>query len=238
MKVINVTQGYGKDSSSHKLSYALDLSGKDSGRDNVYAPFDAIITKLYQPKDTKLHATTVWLTSTNKVLSPNGYYGYLTVSITHPDEILKMKVGTKYKQGEFICREGKTGRATGNHIHLEVSKGKVAGWSKKSDGNYTEYVILNPVRAEEYLFLRNDAIVKNNTYKNNKYRFIKEKDIEYKVNNKNGLNMRKGPSTKEKIITSLKDKDVVLKFYNEDNWGYVYHYEKMGFVSNNYLSKL
>ena len=238
MKVINVTQGYGNSSSSHKLSYALDLGGKDAGKDGVYAPFDAVITKLYQPKDTKKQATTVWLTSTKKVLSPNGYYGYLTVSITHPEEILKMKLGTKYKQGDLICYEGKTGRATGNHIHLEVAKGKKAGRQRKVSGNYSEYVILNAVKPQDYLFALDDAIIKNNTYKNNKYNFIKEKDIKYKVNSKTGLNMRKGPSTKDDIVTTLKNNDIVLKFYNKNNWCYVYHYEKMGFVSNNYLSKL
>ena len=50
--------------------------------------------------------------------------------------------------------------------------------------------------------------------------------------------MRKGPSTKDDIVTTLKNNDIVLKFYNKNNWCYVYHYEKMGFVSNNYLSKL
>lgn len=238
MKVINVTQGYGNKSSSHKLSYALDLGGKDTGQDEVYAPFDAVITKLYQPKDIKKHATTVWLTSVKKVLCPNGYYGYLTVSITHPNEILKMKLGTKYKQGDFICYEGKTGNATGNHIHLEVALGKESGWSKKKKGNYSEYVILNAVKPQEYLFAYDDAVIKNESYKGVKYHFIKEKDITYKVNSETGLNMRSGPSVDDKIITSLKDNDDVLKFYNEGNWGYVYHYEKMGFVSNNYLSKL
>ena len=121
MDTLSLTQGYGKTSGSHKNSYALDFGGKDGGEDNVYAPFDCKITKLYKPKDPNKSATTMWITSTRKVLCSNGYYGYLTMSITHPEEIMNMKVGTKYKQGAFICKEGTTGRASGNHIHLELS---------------------------------------------------------------------------------------------------------------------
>ena len=75
MDILNITQGYGSSSSTHKLSYALDFNGDSTKVEKVYAPFDCKITKLYQPKDTTKHANTVWLTSTKKVLSPNGYYG-------------------------------------------------------------------------------------------------------------------------------------------------------------------
>ena len=77
MKVINISQKYG--TGSHRLGYALDLSGASSDKESVFAPFNCRVSKLYQPKDTKKHANTVWLTSTNKVLCPNGYYGYLTI---------------------------------------------------------------------------------------------------------------------------------------------------------------
>ncbi len=235
MKVLNISQGYGSESSTHKLSYALDLSGNDAGKDNVYAPFDAVVTKLYQPKDIKKHATTVWLTSTKKVLSPNGYYGYLTVSITHPNEILKMKIGTKYKQGDLISTEGKTGNATGNHIHLEVAVGKKANWVKKVKGKYSEYVIVNAVKPTDYLFAKDDAIIKNNVYKGKKYYFIKEKNITYKVNDNAKIYK---DFNRDEVIKTLKKDDEVIKFYERDSWSYIYHYEKMGYVKSSYLSKL
>lgn len=178
MDVINLTQGYGSSSGTHKLSYALDLAGKDGGADKVYAPFNCKITKLYQPKDTINHANTVWITSTEEVECANGYIGYLTMSITHPKEISKMKLGTTYKQGAVICTEGMTGRAGGNHIHLELAKGKTAGWSKKTSGSYTEYVITNKVKPEEYLFLKKGSTVKGDTYKGTKYKFIYETEVE------------------------------------------------------------
>lgn len=242
MKVINISQGYGNASGTHKLSYAMDLSGKDSGADEVYAPFDCKITKLYQPSDTRKHANTVWLTSTKKVLSPNGYYGYLTVSITHPSEISQMKLGTEYKQGEVICREGKTGNASGNHIHLEVSKGTAAGWSERRSGIYSEYVISNKVKPEEYLFVREDSVIRNTTYKGYKYRLIKESDITYVVLDvpSEPLNVHSSPDYKRDTIINnkgLKNGDEVIRFYIRNGLAYIYHYEIMGYVSNKYLKK-
>lgn len=239
IKTISLSQAYGSLASTHKLSYALDLAGTQ----DVFAPFDCKITKLYQPKDTKLHANTVWLTSTKKVLCPNGYYGYLTVSFTHPSEISVMKLGTLYKQGAKICTTSKmTGNATGNHLHLEVAKGATAGWSKKTSGTYSEYVILNKVKPEEYLFVREDATVTNDTYKNKKYSFIKESAITYKVVNvpSEPLNVHSQSDTRSSTIIKnggLHNGDEVIRFFDKGNMAYIYHYEIMGYVINKYLSK-
>jgi len=242
MKVINLSQGYGARSKTHKLSYALDLSGKDSGKDAVYAPFDCKITKLYQPTNTNKNANTVWLTSTRKVLSPNGYYGYLTMSITHPSEITNMKLGTTFKQGELIMYEGRTGNASGNHIHIEVAKGTTAGWSRRVSGVYSEYVILNKVKPEDYLFVREDSIIKNTTYKGYKYHFIKESDITYKVVDvpSEPLYIHKLPNIRSSSIikgVGLKNGDEVIKFYTRDNMAYIYHYEILGYTTSKYLEK-
>ena len=242
MDVINISQGYGSKSSTHKLSYAIDLSGDSKDSENVYAPFDCKITKLYQPGDIEKHANTVWLTSTKKVLSPNGSYGYLTISLTHPKEISNMKLGTKYKQGELICKEGKTGNATGNHVHIEVAIGKTAGWSKKTDGNYSEYVILNKVKPEDYLFVKEDSIIKNIEYKGDDYKLVKESELTYTVKDvpSEPLNVHKTPDFKSSTV--LKNKglyngDEVIKFYDNGDLSYIYHYEIMGYVSSNYLKK-
>lgn len=125
IKTLKLSQGYGLNSSTHKLGYQLDFAGIQE----VYAPFDCKVTKLYQPKDTVNHANTVWLTSTKKVLCRNGVYDYLTISLTHPSEISNMKLGAKYNQGAKICTTSKmTGKATGSHLHLELAKGKTANW--------------------------------------------------------------------------------------------------------------
>lgn len=192
-KKLSLSQGYGKKSSTHKYGYALDFAGKQ----NIYAPFDCKITKLYQPKDTKNHANTVWLTSTKKVLCPNSYYGYLTVSITHPSEISSMKIGKTYKQNTKICTTNKmTGRATGEHYHLEAGLGKNCGWEEIKG----EWVMTNKVKPEQYLYVKKDSSIVEDTYKGTKYKFVIESDSTYKyVYNVDdeGLNVRKEPNGKK-----------------------------------------
>lgn len=234
MKVINVSQKYGV--GSHKLSYALDLSGKSIDKEDIYAPFDCKVTKLYQPKDTNEHANTVWLTSTEKVLCPNGYYGYLTVSITHPEEIANMRLGYAYKQADYLFKEGRTGNATGDHIHLEVAKGTTANWQKKTNGSYSEYVIVNKVKPEEYLFVKEDSSIKNS----GGLRFIKESDITYKVDNVPVAPLlihKENNYRKDNIVGNLYNDDEVINFYEKGSMSYIYHYETLGFVSTKYLIK-
>lgn len=236
MKIIYISQGYGTKSSSHKNSYALDLCGNSKQKESVYAPFDCTVTKIYKPKDPTKNATTIWLTSSNKVLCPNGYYGYLTMSITHPEKIMKIKLGQKYSEGEYMMSEGATGNATGNHIHLELSKGTKAGW-KKVNG---EYIILNKVKPENYLFVKESSTIKNKTYKKTTYNLIKESDITYKVTGVSNppLNIHKQCNTsKNNIIGGLKNNDEVILFSKKNNMSYIYHYEKMGYVVSKYLKK-
>lgn len=231
MDTINVSQTYGV--GTHKYSYALDLSGKDGGKDPIYAPFDCKITKVYCPKGKSYE---VWLESTKKVLCPNGYYGYLTISITHPSEIAKMKIGTIYKQGQLICHEGMEGGATGNHIHLEVSKGKnCSGWDVIK-GNY---VNKNKVKPEEYLFLKENAIIRNTK----SIKFIRESDITYKVSDVPSeplLIHTQANYSKSTILDSkgLKNGDEVIKFYDKNGLSYVYNYGRLGYTSSKYLKKV
>ena len=213
LKTLSLSQGYGSKSSTHKYSYALDFAGTQ----DVYAPFDCKITKLYQPSDTKNHANTVWLTSTRKVLCPNGYYGYLTVSFTHPSEISKMKKGTKFKQGEKVCTTSKmTGNATGNHLHLEVGLGKNCGWEEIKNN----WVMTNKVKPEQYLYVKEDSVIKDNEYKSVKYNFIKEdntiKKYVYNVDDE-GLVVRKEPSGKA-TGKLLKTATEVTVYENNGYW--------------------
>lgn len=239
MKYIKITQGYGDGTSTHKYSYALDLAGKDGGQDEVFAPFDCKVTKLYQPKNTKTNAPTVWLTSTNKVLCPNGYYGYLTVAFTHASEIMKMKIGQKFKQFQFVCKENKLGNASGNHIHIEVSKGTEAGWEVVK-GNY---VNINRVKPEEYLFVKEDSAILKNNYKGTCGKLVKESDITYKVVNvpSEPLYIHKSADYKDSTILDekgLKNGDEVIGFYKKGSLMYIYNYSRLGYTASKYLKKI
>lgn len=227
MKNLKISQSYGV--GTHKYSYAIDLCGKDGGAENVFAPFDCKITKLFQPADTKKNSNTMWITSTEKVLSPNGEYDYLTIAITHPNEISKMKVGTKFKAGEVMCKEGTTG-GVGNHIHLEVSKGTKAGWV------YTNgyYVNVNKVKPEQYLFVKKDSVILDSNYKGTKIKFVVDKDVTKKVISTNGLNVRNKPSILGKKVGFLKYGAKVTIYDVKGSWSKI-SLDKEEWTSSNYL---
>ncbi len=229
MKYYNLTQGY-LNSSTHQGTYALDTAGKDTGKDEIYAPFSCKVTKKYVKAG---HAYTVWLTSLNKVLCANGKEEYLTMMIVHPEDINKLQVGQEFKQGQLVCHEGKTGNASGNHLHMEIGIG-TCGWHKNSQGIY---MIDNAVKPEEYLFLKNDTIVKNDIYKNTKYTFKKESEPISTTNilyTTSDLNERTGPGTNYSIVNSLLKNTAVKVYETKGTWARI---EQGIWVSNNFLTK-
>ena len=231
MQYYNLTQGY-LNSTTHQGTYALDNSGKDSGKDPIYAPFTGTITKLYVKPN---HAYTAWFTSTSEVLGAKGQKTVLTMMIVHPEDIANLKVGQTFKQGEVICHEGKTGRATGNHAHLELGIGKCS-WHQNSQG---VWMIDNAVKLEDYLFLKKDVIIKNDTYKGNKYSFIQ--DTDKPINNSNyiikylteDLNERKGPGVNYEAVNVLSKNTAVKVYETQGAWARI---EKDMWVSNNFLT--
>ena len=229
MKYYNLTQGY-LNSSTHQGTYALDNAGFDTGKDPIYAPFSCTVTKKYVKVG---HAYTVWLTSNEKVLTAKGTNEYLTLMIVHPEDIADLKVGQKFNQGDLVCHEGKTGNASGNHAHLELGLG-TCSWHKN---NYGVYMIDNAVKLEDYLFLKEDTIVKNEIYKGIKYSFKKESEgtihnyeIKYTTTD---LNERTGPGTNYQQINVLLKNTAVKVYETNGSWARI---EEGKWVSNNFLT--
>lgn len=233
IKYIFVGQGYGALSGSHKHGYQIDLSGIYK----PFAPFDCKVTKIYNPSSTK-HAKEVWLTSTKKVLCANGYYGYLTMSITHPKGISKLKLGQTFKQFESlgITTADMTGVYDGPHAHIELSLGKKAGWDTTLEKKYGEYINVNKVKPEEYLFITEDTKVVRETYKLKTYHFKKESELTYKVVKVIDPPLYIRNKNTDKIIGKLYNGDEVIKFNNKSRC-LVYHYEALGLTYKKYLKK-
>lgn len=113
-------------------SYACDMSGKDTGRDLAYAPCDVVCVAT-NPND----GNTVWWQSQNKVRFADGTIDYLTMMIIHDNNLDGIYVGAKYSQGQQIAQEGTAGMANGNHLHIEVAKGKfTTKYAKNAKGFY------------------------------------------------------------------------------------------------------
>ena len=242
MKVINVTNGYGP-GTGHPYSYAIDLAGKDEGQDPVFAPFDCKVTKLYQPKTKSGNIDTsrspeVWITSTRPVLCSNGYYGVMTMSLTHSRETYNLKLGQKFKQGETILHEGKQGVSYGNHIHMELTKGDKVGWDIITKNGNTYYVNKNKVKPDEYLFATKDSIIKREVKNGKRYHFKKESEMTYLVQGvpSEPLIIRSKPYPLGKKIGELYNGDEVLKF-NDNTQCLIYHYEHLGYTPKKYLKK-
>ena len=177
MKYYRLTQGYGSKSSSHKNILAIDVGGKDTGRDDIFAPFTGIIKKKYVKKGV---ANTIWFESIDKVKCANGEETYLTMLLAHDDNIDDLKVGQKILQGQKFMEEGRSGNATGNHLHIELSNKKFynKGWNQNK---YGDWQINSAVKPEEYMFLRNDQVVLNDVYKNTKYELKKDSSFTYNI---------------------------------------------------------
>lgn len=243
MKVITITNGYGN-GTGHPYSYALDIAGKDGGKDEVYAFADCKVTKLYQPRlkngkiDTS-HSPEVWLTSTKPVLCANGYYGIMTMSLTHSSDVYNMKLGQTFKQGQVVCHEGNQGISYGNHIHMELSKGSAVGWDKVIKNGKTYYINKDKVKPEEYLFARENAVVKQETKNGKTYHFKKESEMTYKVFGvpSEPLLIRSKPYPLGKKIGELRNGNEVIKF-NNNTQCLIYHYEHLGYTPKKYLKKV
>lgn len=231
-KYIWVSQGYGALSGSHKHGFQIDLAGNYT----LFAPFDCKVTKLYVEKG---HSYEVWLTSTHKVLCANGVYEYLTMSITHPYDICKLKLGQTFKQFQSlgISTTKMTGVNNGNHAHIELSLGKTAGWDKAIIKKYNDYVNVNRVKPEEYLFITEDTKIVRETYRLKTYHFKKESEMTYKVYNVPSEPLYIRDKKTDKVIGKLYNNDEVIKFNNNARC-LVYHYEKLGLTYKKYLKKV
>lgn len=122
MKVINITQLPGGDL-SHPNG-AVDLAGSDSGIDFYFAqgPLKCIAgpwgsgTYFFVPVDANGVPT--------KVHCADGVDRIVTLALTHSErKYIKTTVGKIYPDQTPCYEEGKLGKATGNHIHLEVAEG-------------------------------------------------------------------------------------------------------------------
>lgn len=140
MHHLNITQAGslldGKEHYSHPNA-AIDLAGEDTGIDYWYNKESE--TYFYcsgyfgnrSTGNTRFFITCDKDGNKKKVLCADGKERVITLALTHSGKDYQLyKI---YKPGDILYQEGTAGRATGNHIHLEVAEGsqKTKYWDAK-----------------------------------------------------------------------------------------------------------
>jgi len=225
--------GIGHDG-QHRWSYAIDCIGKDGGKDEVYAPFDCTVTNVFVKSGC---SPEVWLQSDKPVLASNGDIDYYTFTYTHPSEVKNMKVGQQFKQGEFVCHEGNEGVSAGNHVHVEIGKGKSKTWSIEKHGGTTYYMNQNKVKPENVWFLPETSVIDFTTDKiGSKYPIKKESEMTKYVTSKDGLYLHNAKNYNQSSEIALLDyNEPCIVFETRGSFAKVYARGLVGWCSNKYL---
>lgn len=191
MTCLNISQGR-YNAYSHKNNNAYDLCGIDSGIDKFTTFNDLYCLNFQSYKSTGFGNTVLYYDKDNDV----------TLAFTHSN-VTSWKVGQTYKSGEVIYYEGTTGKATGNHIHLEIGKGKqtkkayfkdIKLWKLKDEINIEDYFYIDKsyttIKNDKgYLFSYTQEVAKKDTmsikegyqeivYNNHKIHVYKQLDIQ------------------------------------------------------------
>jgi len=150
MRYLRVTQTIDEDGTTHDGTLNIDLAGRDSGRDDMYAP---VSWSVVRNSNTPNHEVIYW--SDNKVLWANGTIDYISVRVLHDDVVIDLPVGRNFDQGDVCYQEGNTGDSQGNHIHLCVARGHTTKIIKHASGYRDLDGSVNP----SDVFYINDTIV-------------------------------------------------------------------------------
>lgn len=151
METCNITQG--DFVGTHAGTYAVDLAGRDTGRDLAYFPFSAVC----KATDTPRNGNAAFWESSNPVRFADGTVDYCTLMIIHDNDLTGIYPGATYKQGVQMAQEGTAGNATGNHLHVEIAKGK---FSHMYDQNqYGVYHLPNNMPIEKACFFDGTELI-------------------------------------------------------------------------------
>lgn len=174
---------------------------------------------IYAVEDGKIIYRQTQTTSGGKVIHIKHNNGYVS-EYAHLDTWV-VKKGDKVKRGQKIGTMGKSGNASGEHLHLGVYKGTKIDYNDKSK-------FVDP---KKYLYTTQDQKVGATTAK--KYD-IKEFPTK-KINSADGLNVRNAPRVLlSKVVDWLPNKTEVEIIKTSGTWSKI-SYNKEEWVSSKYL---
>ena len=126
-----------------------DEAGLDSGRSYFIPQNDFIIEELL---GSQTEGYSVRLKSVNELKIPyqtNPVYLHITLTHLNYDDYSNLSVNQIIRRGQAIIREGTSGSATGNHLHITANLGNYYGLLQNSNGAFcfTYDIALTPVQA-------------------------------------------------------------------------------------------
>ena len=151
--------------------YAMDFTGSGPS-ETAFAPFTGTIVDVLPTngrRDKTDPGNTIVFQSDSEVYWADGSHAFMTISFTHEDNLSRFKVGQRYAQGAAnFYKQGTAGMATGTHVHINVAKGRYAGWQQIQPGYYRTgewrgegWRLVNSVLPFDALFLKHDTVVWN-----------------------------------------------------------------------------
>jgi murein DD-endopeptidase MepM/ murein hydrolase activator NlpD len=168
MSNMNITQGM-NGGFSHKGVLALDLAGRDTGIENVFAPFTGVVKRKWA------NGNVIWLESITPVKYANGVEDFMTIMLMHDNDTTNLYVGQVINQLQVFYQEGTSGYATGNHVHLQVARGKFtgSGWFQNS---FKKWCLNNQINVNDGLYTYNTNIINGGGLN-----WVKTTDLNYEV---------------------------------------------------------
>ena len=135
-------------SKKRKFHYGVDLISK-VGNKNLFAVGTGYVQKVVnnQSKSKSGFGNYIWIR----------YPDYnLSLIYAHCSKIL-LKKGDKVKKGDIVAIEGKTGAATGVHLHLGMTKIGSNTWLNPNNYNVK---VVKPVTKQYYVVKKGDTLSK------------------------------------------------------------------------------
>lgn len=146
---------------SHAGTLAMDFLGWGPNGRIYQAPY-------YAPCSCTCIASTesanrIWQ-SDSPVLYADGTVDYVTWVQAHDES--PHAVGTHLEQGDLLGHTGMAGEVTGDHLHLNIAKGKYANWEKVPPNN--NWQLKNSIHIYNACFVNDTVIVQgyNHPWKN------------------------------------------------------------------------
>lgn len=152
LEYLNMSQDEGGDY-SHAGTLSMDFLGWGPNGRILKCPYYAPVSCTCVGSTES--ANRIWQ-SNNKVLFADGTVDYMTWVQAHDNNPLP--IGTVLNQGDLLGHTGTAGNVTGDHLHLNVAKGKYANWEQVPPNN--NWQLKNSIHIYDALFV-NDTVIVN-----------------------------------------------------------------------------